>query len=129
MTPTANPIDDWLPLREPTFWILVSLASGKKHGYAILREVEGLSDQRVLLSTGTLYEALARLLEQNLIERIEGEEDPALENGARAAHRGKPRKAYRLTTLGRRVLQAEMARLQAMAAVAGQHLQEGLLYE
>ena len=57
----ANKVSEWLPLREPTFFILLSLARGEKHGYAIMKDIEDLSRDRVKLSTGTLYEALARL--------------------------------------------------------------------
>jgi len=55
-------LHDILPLTEATFFILLSLAPGAKHGYAILKEVPLLSQQRVTLSTGTLYGALKRLL-------------------------------------------------------------------
>ena len=60
-----------LPLREPTFLILLSLAPGPRHGYAILKEVESLSEGRVKLSTGTLYGAIERLLDQNWIYQVE----------------------------------------------------------
>ncbi len=106
-----------LPLREPTFFILLSLAQGQKHGYAILKDVTALSQGGVVLSTGTLYEALARLLEQGLIDRIEEAE------AAAAANRpGRPRKAYRLTARGQRVLNAEIARMQNLLAAAHQRL-------
>ncbi len=51
--------------------ILLSLAPGPKHGYAILKEVETLSDGRVKLSTGTLYGAIERLLDQDWIRRVD----------------------------------------------------------
>lgn len=116
-----KPLDpfSFLPLREPTFYILLSLAPGEKHGYAILRDVEAMSQGRVQLSTGTLYEALSRLLEQALIERV-GEADGIAETIAP----GKPRKTYRLTQLGRRVIEAETARLYAQAEVARRQLGE-----
>ncbi|RPJ50791.1 MAG: PadR family transcriptional regulator [Chloroflexi bacterium] len=103
----------FLPLREPTFYILISLLPSEKHGYAILKEVEGLSEGRVRLSTGTLYEALARLLDQGLIEHIGGDV-----SGMEATNPGKPRKHYRLTRTGRRVIEAEAARLQTQVAAA-----------
>lgn len=99
----------FLPLREPTFFILLSLVPAENHGYAILKEVETLSEGRVRLSTGTLYEALSRLREQGLVERLESTD----EGGP-----GKPRKIYQLTALGRQVIEAEAARLQALAAAA-----------
>lgn len=114
MTPQpGNNLSDLIPLREPTFFILLSLAQGSKHGYAILKDVEDVSERQVTLSTGTLYEALARLLDQGLIERV----------GATGQnHPGRPRKRYRLTAHGLRVMQAETARLQALLFAAQQRL-------
>jgi DNA-binding PadR family transcriptional regulator len=107
----------YLPLTVPTFYILLSLAPGKKHGYAILQDVEGLSDGRVHLSTSTLYSALGRLLDQGLIERVPGDLEPG-------SHPGLPRKAYVLSETGRRVLEAESERIQALAATARLRLAE-----
>lgn len=114
MTTQSDNISDLIPLREPTFFILLSLAQGQKHGYAILKDVESVSEGKVTLSTGTLYEALARLLDQGLIERVA---DAAKDN-----HPGRPRKLYRLTARGLRVMQAETARLQALLVAAQQRL-------
>lgn len=99
------------PLREPTFFILLSLAPGKKHGYAILKDVKEISQGKVRLSTGTLYEALARLLDQGLIERVPNDEEEH-------AGPGLPRKAYVLSKTGQRILEAEISRLQSLVAVA-----------
>lgn len=98
-----------LPLTETTFFILLSLASEPKHGYAIMKEVKRLSLGQVGLSTGTLYGAIKRLLEQGWIERIE--EDEVKEHG-------RIRKSYQLTTLGRRILEAETERLASLVAAA-----------
>lgn len=94
------------PLTEPVLLILVSLAGQPRHGYSILKDVEKVSDGRVLLSTGTLYGALRRLLGAGWIERVK-EDDTS---------RG--RQAYRLSPLGRRTLQAEIARLKQLTRVA-----------
>jgi DNA-binding PadR family transcriptional regulator len=99
-----------LPLREPTFYILLSLSPGPKHGYAIMKEVEILSESRLLLSTGTLYGAIKRLLDDGWIHRVE---DP-LPNST-----DRERKAYALTEQGRRLLSAEIERLRRMVSVAG----------
>ena len=108
MLPADN-IHSHLPLTEATFFILLSLAPGQNHGYAILKDVEALSAGRVRLSTGTLYGALKRLLELDWIERVDDDApEPA----------GRPRKAYRLTRLGRRILEAETARLRQMTRAA-----------
>ena len=98
-----------LPLTETTFFILLSLAPQPKHGYAIMKDVETLSHGRVRLSTGTLYGAIKRMLEQGWIERVE-------ENGEQA--NGRIRKSYQLTDLGRRVLEAERERLGVLVAAA-----------
>jgi len=95
------------PMTEPVLLILLSLAERPRHGYAILQDTQEMSDGRVRLSTGTLYGALSRLLEDGWIERYE-EEDPS---------RGK--QSYRLTAMGRRNLQAEVSRLKQLARVAG----------
>jgi DNA-binding PadR family transcriptional regulator len=99
----------YLPLREPTLLILLSLAPGPKHGYAIMKEVEILSGGRVLLSTGTLYGALKRLLEDGWIRRAP---DPHPNPGERQ------RKAYALSDLGRDILNAEVARLEGLVNLA-----------
>lgn len=104
-----NDILSRLPLREPTFFILLSLSPGPKHGYAILKEVEALSDGRVRLSTGTLYGAIKRLLDNGWTRRVD---DPQPNNSQRE------RKAYALTDLGRRVLKAEIGRLRKLVDVA-----------
>ena len=97
------------PLREPTFFILLSLSPGPKHGYAILKEVEILSEGCVMLSTGTLYGAIKRLLDRDWIKRVT---DPIPNKTDRE------RKAYALTEQGRRVLSAEIQRLERLVSVA-----------
>jgi DNA-binding PadR family transcriptional regulator len=98
-----------LPLREPTFLILLSLSPAPKHGYAILKEVDRLSEGRVKLSTGTLYGAIERLLDQGWIRRVD--EIPPNETN-------RERKPYDLTELGRRALNAEIARLRKLVSIA-----------
>jgi DNA-binding PadR family transcriptional regulator len=96
-----------LPLTEATFFILLSLSSGKKHGYVIMKDVAELSDRRITLSTGTLYGALGRLLEREWIERVE-----------EAQESSRPRKAYVLSALGQRILRAEAERLTMLVSAA-----------
>jgi len=98
-----------LPLTEATYFILLSLAPGPSHGYAIMKDVLMLSQGRVVLSTGTLYGALKRLLELDWIYRTE---DPQLDGNDR------PRKTYRLTVKGRGALEAEVTRLESLLSVA-----------
>ena len=95
-----------LPVTEPVLLILLSLAEQPRHGYSILQDVQAMSNGRVVLSTGTLYGALRRLLEDDWIERVK-EEDSS---------RG--RQAYRLTSHGRRNLQLEVSRLKHLTRVA-----------
>jgi len=95
-----------LPLTEPVLLILLSLAGQPRHGYSILKDVERMSDGRVILSTGTLYGALRRLLDDDWIERFE----------ERQSSRG--RQAYRLTAHGRRNLQAEVTRMKQLTRLA-----------
>ena len=107
-----------LPLREPTFFILLSLSPGPKHGYAILKSVENLSDGRLTLSTGTLYGAIKRLLDRGWIRRV----DDPLPNGT-----DRERKAYDLTELGRIVLNAELTRLEELVSVGQRHITQDAL--
>jgi len=100
------------PLTESTFLILLALAPGALHGYAIMKEVAALSNGRVKLSTGTLYTALHRLLEDGWIEPVEAEDAP----------RG--RRAYRLTSTGRTAVREETERLSALALIARRRLGE-----
>jgi len=93
------------PLTETTFFILLSLSPAPKHGYAIMKEVLALSNRRIVFSTGTLYGAIRRLLEQGWIERVN---DPQPNKTSRQ------RKVYTLTEQGRRVLNAEVERLKNM---------------
>jgi len=94
------------PLTEPVLLILLSLAGHPRHGYSILKDVEQMSDGRVVLSTGTLYGALRRLLDDNWIERLEQK------NSSRG------RQAYRLTSRGRKNLQFEVSRLKHLTRLA-----------
>lgn len=95
-----------LPLTEPVLLILLSLIEQPRHGYSILKDVERMSDGRVVLSTGTLYGALRRLLDDDWIERFKEKE----------TSRG--RQAYRLTPHGRRNLQAEISRMKHITRLA-----------
>lgn len=102
---------DNLPLTEVTYFILLSLAPGPKHGYAMMKDVRQMSHGRLALSTGTLYGALPRLLDQGWIERSQER---------RPSNSGRVRKQYRLTPLGTSVLEAEVERLDSLVAAAQQ---------
>lgn len=87
------------PLTEPVLLILMSLAEKPRHGYALIKDIEALSDGRVRLSTGTLYGALQRLLQLAWIERF-AQEDTSRE-----------KQAYKLTAAGQTQLQLELDRM------------------
>ena len=98
-----------LPLREATFLVLLSLASGPRHGYAIMKDTEMLSEGRVKLSTGTLYGAIKRFLDREWIRRVDINVE--MENT-------RIRKEYELTDLGRRIFEAEVVRLESLVTIA-----------
>ena len=105
-------IDDHLPITETTFFILLSMSLQPMHGYAIMKEVRMLSEERILLSTGTLYGALKRLLDLGWITRTDVDNTPP---------NNRERKSYLLTNQGRRVLDAEIDRLGTLATLARQY--------
>jgi len=94
------------PLTEPVFLVLLSLVQSPRHGYALLKDAESLSGGRVRLSTGTLYGVIHRLLESKWIERFETDDT------------SRDKQSYRLTSLGRRFLQAELARMKQLTRAA-----------
>src|SRR5215469_6177091 len=96
--------DDYLPLAPATLHILLSLAGEPMHGYGIMQEVLRQSDGRYNLGPGTLYDNLQRLMNQRMVEEVDG---PRGEESSR-------RRYYRLSSLGRGVLAQEIARLEAV---------------
>jgi DNA-binding PadR family transcriptional regulator len=104
---TARNPGDFLPLSPQQFHILLSLAREARHGYGVIQDVAARTGET--MGTGTLYTAIARLADLDLIEET-GEDDGR-------------RRHYRLTRLGRAVLEAEAARLEALVRLARQ---EGL---
>jgi DNA-binding PadR family transcriptional regulator len=99
-----------LPLPPSEFQILLALADGERHGYAIMQEVEDRTGGEVRLGPGTLYGSIKRMLAAQLIE----------ESGRRpAADRDDERRRYyRITALGRRVAIAEARRMERLVAAA-----------
>ncbi len=98
---------------QQVFLILLSLAAGRKHGYAILKDVEALSEGTLVKSTSTLYGALGRLEREGVVGHVPIEQEVAP---------GLPRKVYELTPAGLALLQDEAARLRRMAALANRYL-------
>lgn len=108
-----------LPLTEQTFYILLSLAKEPKHGYAIMQDVEGLSGNRISLSTSTLYSALRRLLDRGLIASLPADPDQPPTPGL-------PRKRYALARFGHQVLEADVRRLEERLQIARRLIASGL---
>jgi DNA-binding PadR family transcriptional regulator len=97
-----------MSLRSIEFHILLALAGEERHGYAILQEVEQLTDGEIQLEPGTLYRALHRMLKDGWIA----------EGARRAADNDERRKYYRLTAVGRKMASAEADRLWRLVAAA-----------
>jgi DNA-binding PadR family transcriptional regulator len=100
----------FLPLTPVAFEILLALADGERHGYSIMREVARRSSGAVTLHPGTLYRALARLLESGWIDELDERPD--------AANDDERRRYYRLTERGIAVARAEAERLAGQLAAA-----------
>jgi DNA-binding PadR family transcriptional regulator len=101
-TPRFDP-DAFLPLTSPMFQILLALADGEKHGYAIIKEVERRTEGKVRLSAGTLYGLIKRFEQDGLIVESDERPDAALDD--------ERRRYFRLSNDGRAVAVAEMGRL------------------
>jgi DNA-binding PadR family transcriptional regulator len=105
-----KPAESFLPLTPAVFHILLTLADGEAHGYAMMREVTRRSAGSVRLGPGTLYGAIGRLLEDGIIEESEERPDPEMDDTRR--------RYYRLTKLGGSVLAAETERLADLVKAA-----------
>jgi DNA-binding PadR family transcriptional regulator len=104
MTETA--FQRFIPLKTQWFHIMLSLACGEQHGYGIMQEVLDRTTGKVRLWPATLYGSIKRLVEAELIEESAERPAPELDDARR--------RYYRLTPLGRRVLDAECERLQEL---------------
>jgi len=96
----------FIPLKTQWFHIMVSLAGGEQHGYGIMQDVRDRTAGKVRLWPATLYGSFKRLIEAGLIEESDERPAPELDDARR--------RYYRLTALGRRVLDAECERLQEL---------------
>jgi DNA-binding PadR family transcriptional regulator len=106
-----KPIDAALPLTPISFEVLLALLDGELHGYAILQAVESRLSGKLPLRTGTMYRALARLMDEGLLERTGGsanDDDPR-------------RRYYRITAHGRATARAEARRLADQVDAARAH--------
>jgi DNA-binding PadR family transcriptional regulator len=98
-------LDDFGRFSEPALLILISLADGPKHGYAMTEDIAAIADVR--FGPGTLYGAIARLESRGLIEALASDDR---------------RNPYRLTALGEKALRARLAALQAVARIGQRRL-------
>jgi DNA-binding PadR family transcriptional regulator len=102
--------EDLMPLPPAVFHILVSLAEGDRHGYAIIQDVALRTGGDVKLGPGTLYRSIQRMLEQDLIIETDSRPAPGADD--------ERRRYYRITPFGRQVARAEAERLSALVAMA-----------
>jgi len=100
-------VERLLPLRPVEFQILLSLAGGERHGYGIIQDAEERGES---VDVGTLYRALARMLDQGLIASAGLQKEPETGN--------ERRNYYRMTDFGKRVAKAEARRLEALTRAA-----------
>jgi DNA-binding PadR family transcriptional regulator len=103
---TDTDLQGFIPLKTQWFHIMLSLAGGEQHGYAIMQEVRDRTMGKVRLWPATLYGSIKRLIEAGLIEESDERPAPELDDARR--------RYYRLTALGKRVLDAECERLQEL---------------
>jgi DNA-binding PadR family transcriptional regulator len=93
----------FVPLQPATFHILLALAAGDRHGYAIMQDVAERTGGALKLSPGTLYGSIKRMLEDGLIVEIDDRQRPSEDD--------QRRRYYRITQFGRDLAQAEAERL------------------
>jgi DNA-binding PadR family transcriptional regulator len=99
-----------LPLTPGMFQVLIALADGEKHGYAIIKEVSRRTVGEVTLSAATLYTIVRRFVQEGVIAESAERPDPSLDD--------ERRRYYRLTDFGRRVARAEAQRMETVLAMA-----------
>ena len=98
------------PLTRAVFHILLALADGERHGYAIMQEVAKNTNGQLEMGPGTLYGNIKRLLATDLIEESDERPDPELDD--------ERRRYYRLTTKGQNILVSEVRRMNDLVKVA-----------
>ena len=101
--------ENFLPLKTTWFHILLSLADGEQHGYGIMQEVSERTGGKVRLWPATLYGSIKRLIEAELIAESDERPAPELDDARR--------RYYKLTRLGKRVLDAETSRLEELVRI------------
>jgi len=107
--------EELLPLTPAEFQVLLALAGGERHGYALMQDVRAQTNEQIRLGPGTLYTLLDRLLTSGIIE--ESPRRPEQNEDQR-------RRYYRLSGLGRQVLEAEAQRLESLIRAARRRLSQ-----
>jgi DNA-binding PadR family transcriptional regulator len=112
---TPHDPETLLPLTPVVLHILLALADERqgKHGYAVAREVEELTEGHIRMGPGTLYGSIQRMLDASLIEEAQ-----RLKKGRGQPEGDERRRYYRITPFGRRVLELEVTRLAEVVAIA-----------
>jgi DNA-binding PadR family transcriptional regulator len=105
-------LDELLPLSPAALHILLALADADRHGYGIMQAVARQSDDQYKLGPGTLYDNLQKLLDQGVVQK----------SSERFASEDPRRRYYRLTRFGRRLLAAEITRLERVVREAKSYL-------
>lgn len=111
----ATDLQSYLPLSPTDFHLLLVLAEEDLYGYAIMKEVEEQSGGALTPEIGSLYRMIGRLVNAGLVEDM-GNRVPEETSGSQG--RGRPRRYYRITELGREILMAEAARLREVLGLA-----------
>lgn len=99
-------VNEYLPLNHSDFHIMLALGNNELHGYAIMLQVQKMTEDEVTLGPGTLYTSIKRLLASGMLEESGDRPDRELDD--------QRRRYYKLTKLGRKVLAAEIQRLERM---------------
>lgn len=108
-----------LPLTPAVFHILLALADGEKHGYAIMQEVSARTEGAMRMGPGTLYGSIQRMLKDGLVVEAQARPEPTpADSGRQTGPLEERRRYYRLTGFGRQVVQAEARRLDQLVRVA-----------
>ena len=110
MRPRRPHPEEFLPLTPAIAHILLAVADEDRHGYAIMQEVERITDGAARMGPGTLYGTIKRMLHSGLLEEADERPDPGLDD--------ERRRYYRATPLGREVLAAETTRMASLLSAA-----------
>lgn len=108
-------VTQFLPLSLPVFHMLLTLTEGERHGYALKRAILQRTNGKLNLGSGALYGSINKMLEDGWVEESDERPDPHLDD--------ERRRYYRITPLGRRVLEAETIRLRDLVRLAESSLQ------